>query len=217
MRYFMPVLALASVLPVAALAQTNVTEFKLHVNEKFRPCLSVDGQTPPEANVKVTRGDLNDTLQIIVSGLKPNLAFDLFTVQRSSLDADGSPDPNFAGSFGLAWYQSDLQADEDGVAKIVGKQLLRSIFLDQIFGFDADKLPDGTTRLPPTNTFHVGFWFNNPADAAPCGFDVTKPTPFNGEHKAGPLAMISLPDKTTGLGPLCTAPSNDPTTGNCNP
>lgn len=216
MRYFMPVLALASVLPVAALAQTNVTEFKLHVNKAFQKCLSVDDQTPPEANVKVTRRDLNDTLQIIVRGLKPNLAFDLFTVQRSSLDADGSPDPNFPGSFGLAWYQSDLQADEDGVAKIVAKQPLRSIFLDQIFGFDADKLPDGTTRLPPTNTFHVGFWFNDPKDAEPCGFK-GPPTPFNGEHKAGPLAMISVPDKTTGLGPLCTAPSNDPTTGNCNP
>jgi hypothetical protein len=34
------------------------------------------------------------------------------------------------------------------------------------------------------NTFHMGFWFNDPNDAAPCGFDVTKPTPFNGEHRA---------------------------------
>jgi hypothetical protein len=179
--------------------------------------VSIEGwRNPPFANVKVIRGNLNDTLQIFVSGLKPNLAFDLFTVQRSNLDADGAPDPAFGGSFGLAWYQSDLQADENGEALII-KHPLRSIFLDQIFGFDADKLPDGTTKLSPTNTFHVGFWFNSPQDAAPCGFDVTKPTPFNGEHKAGPLAMISLPDKTTGLGPLCTAPSNDPATGNCNP
>ena len=219
MRYFMPVLAFASVLPVAALAWTPVpvAEFQLQVNEKFNQCLSIDGATPPFANVKVIRGNLNNSFEIFVSGLKPNLSFDLFTVERSNLDADGAPDPKFAGSFGLAWYQSDLQADEYGVARIIAPLALRSIFLDQIFGFDADKLPDGTTRLPPTNTFHVGFWFNNPADAAPCGFDVTKPTPFNGEHKAGPLAMISLPDKTTGLGPLCTSPSSDPTTGNCNP
>ena len=45
------------------------------------------------------------------------------------------------------------------------------------------------------NTFHVGFWFNDPADAAACNFDVTKPTPFNGEHRAGPLAMISRPTR----------------------
>src|SRR5580704_3849243 len=118
MRYFMSVLALASVLPVAALGQTDVAEFQLHVNEPFNQCLSKDGATPPFANVKVIRGNLNDTLQIFVSGLKPNLAFDLFTVQRSNLDADGAPDPAFTGSFGLAWYQSDLQADEHGEALI---------------------------------------------------------------------------------------------------
>jgi hypothetical protein len=63
--------------------------------------------------------------------------------------------------------------------------------------------------LPPTNTFHLGFWFNNPDDAAPCGFDVTKPTPFNGEHHAGPLAMISLPVAPNNLGPLCSRPTGD--------
>jgi hypothetical protein len=93
--------------------------------------------------------------------------------------------------------------------------------LDQIFGFDADKLADGSTRVPPTNTFHVGFWFNNPDDAVPCGFDASKPTPFNGEHKAGPLAMISLPDPKTNLGPLCTDPTgSDPSDTSklpCNP
>lgn len=53
---------------------------------------------------------------------------------------------------------------------------IKTILLDQIFGFD----PAG------------------------CGFDVTKPTPFNGEQNAGPNAMISLPNPRTNLGPLCT-------------
>jgi hypothetical protein len=68
----------------------------------------------------------------------------------------------------------------------------------------------------PTNTFHVGFWFNDPNDANKngCTFDVTHPTPFNGEHKAGPGAMISVPDAQTNLGPLCTQPNNN---GTCNP
>ena len=188
------------------------TSFNLKPNAAFLGCLSADGTTPPVARVVVRRGTLNDTLEIHVSGLKPNLQFDLFTVQRSPFLADGSKDPNFPGTFGLAWYQSDLDSNEDGNADI--RLPLRSIFLDQIFGFDGDKKSDGSVVLPPVNTYNVGFWFNNPSDAASCGFDVTKPTPFNGSHNAGPLAMISVPVETTNLGPLCIAPEEGTP---CNP
>jgi hypothetical protein len=61
--------------------------------------------------------------------------------------------------------------------------------------------------LKPTNTFHLGFWFNDPKNAKDCGVNVDKPTPFNGEHKAGPLAMISAPVDPAGLGPLRTSPT----------
>ncbi len=197
--------------------------FKLVPNPAFLTCLS-GGGTAPVAKVVVKRGDLNDTALIVVRGLKPDLDFDLFTVQRSNLDSSGKPVSGFKG-FGLAWYQSDLHSDSDGNAKVV----IKTILLDQIFGFDADAVSSGGTVLKPTNTFHMGFWFNNPQDAAPCGFDVTKPTPFNGEHKAGPLAMISLPVEPANLGPLCTSPTgdtsaedsgvdpNDPTKFACNP
>ena len=40
--------------------------------------------------------------------------------------------------------------------------------------------------LAPTPTFHVGFWFNDPENAAPCRFTSPAPTPFNGDHNAGP-------------------------------
>jgi hypothetical protein len=33
-------------------------------------------------------------------------------------------------------------------------------------------------------------------------------TPFNGEHNAGPLVMISVPDAQTDLGPLCVNPTS---------
>jgi hypothetical protein len=187
------------------------TTFSLVPNAAFISCLAPDGSTPPVATVVVKRGNLNDTLFVHVTGLKPNLQFDLFTVQRSPFLADGSKDPDFPGTFGLAWYQSDLDADENGNADI--KMPLRSIFLDQIFGFDGDKNPDGSVILPPVNTYHVGFWFNNPNDAEPCGFN-GPPTPFNGEHQAGPLAMISLPVAATNLGPLCIAPEEGTP---CNP
>jgi hypothetical protein len=196
-------------------------EFDLHVNPSVAQCVGPN----PTAHVEVKRGHLNDTLTISLSGINPNLDFDMFTVQRSNLDANGQPDTtNFKGSFGLAWYQTDLHSNEQGE----GRARIQTILLDQIFGFDADPIPGASPAAPrvaPTNTFQVGFWFNNPEDAVPCGFDASKPTPFNGEHKAGPLAMISLPVPPANLGPLCTSPTGfteddvaqDPSKFLCNP
>jgi hypothetical protein len=217
-----------------AVAQDKPAEvkFKLVPNPPFLACLSGSSEAP-NARVSVKRGDLNDTALILVQGLKPNLNFDLFTVQRSPLDSGGAPVSGFKG-FGLAWYQSDLHSDDYGNAKVV----IKTILLDQIFGFDADPVATqmasntstaSTTVLKPTNTFHMGFWFNNPDDAVPCGFDASKPTPFNGEHHAGPLAMISLPVEPANLGPLCSSPTgatgpddsgtdpNNPAVFACNP
>jgi hypothetical protein len=184
-------------------AQVRTTQFPLYANPAFVHCLSNPASSDaPIAVARLIRGELNDTLQLNVHNLKPNLAFDLFTVQNSQLLFNGQVNPNFK-NFGMAWYQTDVKADENGDAEVQ----IHTILLDQIFGFDP------VVNLPPTNTFHVGFWFNNPADAAACGFDVTKPTPFNGEHRAGPLAMISVPDAHTNLGPLCTQPNGH----SCNP
>jgi hypothetical protein len=177
-------------------AAINSIQFDLAPNGTFLSCFRQSANVTPSAHVTVTRGALNDTLEIVLNGFKPNTGFDLFTVQNSPKRADGSADPAFV-NFGLAWYQSDIEVDGTGHADVT----IRTILLDQIFGFDP------AVNLAPTNTFHVGFWFDNPADAAPCGFDVTKPTPFNGDHNAGPLAMISLPNAATNLGPLSTTPA----------
>jgi hypothetical protein len=177
----------------AALAQVQDVIFDLAPNPKFVSCLGVPGGPAPTAQVLVMRGELNDILVLHAQHLKPNLGFDLFTIQNTSLLPNGEPDPNFK-NFGLAWYQTDVQANSEGNAETI----IKTILLDQIFGFDP------ATALAPTHTFHVGFWFNNPEDAAACGFDPTKPTPFNGEQHAGPNAMISVPSATTKLGPLCT-------------
>jgi hypothetical protein len=204
-------LAVVAVSVVAASGSSGNTEaeFALTANPKFVNCLAKypnDPSRPPTARVEVEKGDLNDRLTLHLRNIKPNLAFDLFTVQRSTLDAQGKP-ISPAPSFGLAWYQSDVQADDDGDARVK----IQTILADQIFGVNLDESPPN-----PINTFHVGFWFNDPNDAAACGFDVTKPTPFNGEHTAGPLAMISLPDAQTGLGPLCLNPDASQASG-CNP
>ncbi len=177
------------------------TAFHLVPNQQFVSCMAASPQVTPTVTVLVRRGDLNDHMTVIMKNFKPGLKFDLFTVQRSSLLANGTSDPNFR-NFGLAWYQTDLEP---------GAVSIKTILLDQIFGFDPD------VNLSPTNTLHVGFWFNNPADAAPCGFNVNQPTPFNGEHKAGPLAFISLPNAQTKLGPLCTNPNYSTTPPTCKP
>jgi hypothetical protein len=199
-----------ALIPISLAGQApHVTHFNLVPNPKFVNCLAQfpgDAAHPPTAKVTVIRRKLNDLLVIGLRNIKPGLAFDLFTVQNSSLLADGTPDPN-AKNFGLAWYQSDLEVGSGGS----GAATIRTILLDQIFGFDP------AVALPPTNTFHLGFWFNDPNDAAACGFDPNNPTPFNGEHKAGPLAMISLPDSNTGFGPLCTNPDASVTPATCNP
>lgn len=187
----------------------EVARFQLTPVAKIIPCLAQypdDPKRPPTAEVSVEHRELNDVLKLKIRNIRPGLAFDLFTVERSPLQADGKPDPNFKG-FGLAWYQSDLEANHGGNGQVT----VQTILLNQIFGFDPD------VNLQPTNTFHVGFWFNNPNDAAACGFDPSKPTPFNGEHRAGPLAMVSTPNAKTNLGPLCINPNTSTNPATCNP
>jgi len=117
------------------------------------------------------------------------------------------------GTFELNVRSGELvSVGKIGKATDDGHVQIKTILLDEIFGFDPD------VRLAPTNAFHVGFWFDNPQDAAAlstCHFDPTKPTPFNGEHKAGPFAMLSVPDAKSGLGPLCTDPNNSTVPATC--
>lgn len=203
-------LALAGMLATAltGVAQrASQIQFNLHPDPTMTACITDGSGRQPFASVTVTRGNLLDTMNVSLHNVKPGLAFDVFTVERSKLLSNGQVDPGFSGKFGLAWYQSDLETNGQGG----GATQVKSILLDQIFGFDAD------TSLGPINTFHVGAWFNNPNDAAPCGFDPTKPTPFNGEHNAGPVALISVPNASTNLGPLCTDPNLSTNPVSCNP
>ena len=183
--------------------------FTLTPNPKFAQCLANDPLgPPPTAKVTVSRGTANDVMVVELRNFKPGSAFDLFTVERSNLKSDNTINPDFK-NFGLAWYQSDIHVGSDGRAEAV----VKSILLDGIFGFDADPLPGSATGaplVPPTHTFHVGIWFDGPQDAAACGFDPAKPTPFNSEHSAGPNAMISVPDPATGLGPLSSKNASTP-------
>ena len=203
---FAAISLVAAVIPTYAQHKQSVVNeitFDLTAQPKFISCLGAPGGPTPTASVTVKRGSLRDTLTLTAKNLKPNLGFDLFTIQNTNLLSNGDVNPDFV-NFGLAWYQTDVEANDKGEATVT----INTILLDQIFGFDP------AVALAPTHAFHVGFWFTKPADAEACGFDVSTPTPFNGEQNAGPNAMISLPNATTNLGPLCTSPNTktDPAT-----
>jgi hypothetical protein len=55
--------------------------------------------------------------------LKPNLAFDLFTIQLTNLLSGGQVNPNLK-NFGLAWYQTDVRADSSGQAEVAAARRL---------------------------------------------------------------------------------------------
>ena len=103
--------------------------------------------------------------------------------------------------FGLSWYQGDMRSDADGdaVQHFRGRFSIETfiiapgvapapqVFTDPPF---PDALqnpatlgPDGKTP-GPVQTYHLGLWFNSPADAGNAGCPNTV-TPFSGEHNAG--------------------------------
>jgi len=185
-------------------ASVSEETFQLTASTTSLPCMRINAQTTPSVLAQVSRGGTNDTLKLSLSGFKPDLRFDLFTVEKSSLNSNGTPLSGFK-NFGMAWYQADIKIDSQGAASAT----LKTILFDRIFGFDA------AAGVAPTNTFHLGLWFDNPAKATACGF--TGSTPFNGAHNAGPLAFITVPNATTHLGPLCTDPQSSGSTFVCIP
>lgn len=169
------------------------------------PCLLSDDGKTPTVKVTVRRGLFSDHLRLVMDHVKPGLRFTLFSIQHSSELADGTADPAFAG-FGLSWFQSEVHATRHPSITEID-----TVLLDQTFGIDTD----AAVNLAPTQPLHLGLWFDDPAKATACGFTGT--TPFNGAHQAGPLAFVSKPDTTTGLGPLCTKPDTSTTPATCKP
>ena len=103
--------------------------------------------------------------------------------------------------FGLSWYQGDVETNGSGEAF----QLFRGRFSVETFiiapgvapapqVFNNPPFPDASQnpetfgpdgKTPgPVQTYHLGLWFNSPADAQKAGCANTV-TPFNGEHNAG--------------------------------
>jgi hypothetical protein len=139
-----------------------------------------------KAQVRIRSQGPVEVMDVSVHGLPPKTNFDVFVIQV----------PN--APFGMAWYQGDLETNEHGR----GHQTFVGRFNEETFivaqGSAAapvvhhNAIPDAQTNPPtgPVHTFHIGVWFNSPADAvkAGCPGDMT---PFNGEHNAGIQALSS--------------------------
>jgi len=130
-----------------------------------------------KATVKITPGGITETMNVSVSGLPANTDFDFFVIQVP------------AAPFGLSWYQGDIETDAwgNGTAKFVGRFSQETFIVAPGVASAPLTEPGDASSNPatgPIQTYHLGLWFNSPADAVAAGCPGTV-TPFNGEHDAG--------------------------------
>jgi hypothetical protein len=166
--------------------------FKMVVSKAASTCLP-----NAQAKVQIVSDGTAEDMFLVASGLPPNTGFDFFVIQV----------PN--APFGLSWYQGDVQSDADGDAF----QHFRGRFSIETFivapgvassplVFNDPPFPDAA-KNPATNpvqTYHLGMWFNSPADAQAAGCPNTV-TPFNGEHNAG-IQVLNTSTYRDDHGPL---------------
>ena len=172
--------ASACLMTLAAPAQADEDDVKFQMIRT--PALAAVPGCVANARAKVTiepRGPVEE-MRVRVEGLPPNTDFDFFVIQV----------PN--APFGMAWYQGDIETNARGVGhgSFVGR------FNEETFivapgsvaapSVHNNAFPDATLnpKTGPIHTYHLGLWFNSPADAAKAGCPGNV-TPFNGEHNAG--------------------------------
>jgi len=127
-----------------------------------------------------------ESLSVDANGLPPNTDFDFFVIQI----------PN--APFGMAWYQGDIETNENGEAhqQFLGRFNIETFIVAQPPGGQQAPVvhdhpfPDAALNpaTEPVHMYHLGLWFNSPTDAAAAGCPGTV-TRFNGEHNAGVQAL----------------------------
>ncbi len=145
-------------------------------------------------HVKVTSLGPVEEMDVEVRGLPPNTDFDFFVIQIPH------------GPFGLSWYQSDIQTDDDGdgEVRVVGRFNIET-FIVAPGSVDAPQTHPGIDALKnpatnPVHTYHLGLWFNSPNDAKAAGCPGAT-TPFNGDHTAG-VQVLNTSNFPDDQGPL---------------
>jgi hypothetical protein len=134
-----------------------------------------------EGRVTLNALGIFESMHIEVSGLPPKTDFDVFLIQVPT------------APFGMAWYQGDIETDGNGngVADFAGRFSIETFVVAPGTApaprvFTETPFPDAKQNpaTGPIHTYHIGIWFNSPADAANAGCPGTV-TPFNGTHNAG--------------------------------
>ncbi len=135
--------------------------------------------------VTITPGKQNDTMKVSIHGMPKNAGFDLFVIQQP------------LAPFGVSWYQTDVNANDEGD----GSATVKGVFDVETFSVS----PGGTTTFSPTHQYHLGLWFNNPQTPFNLGCEpgATAPivTPFNGVQHAG-VQVLNTSEFPVAAGPL---------------
>ena len=151
------------------------------------------------ADVRVVSLGPVEELTVDAEGLPPNTEFDFFVIQV----------PN--GPFGLAWYQGDVESNDEGEAhqRFVGRFNIETFIVAQPPAGQPAPVVHNTPPFPdasanpatePIHTYHLGLWFNSPQDAQAAGCPATA-TRFNGDHTAG-IQVLSTRNFPVLEGPL---------------
>jgi len=168
----------AALFALAITAATFAAPASAAANRIFKMVQSsITCQTGATGRVTVAPHGPAENMHVEIAGLPANTSFDFFILQ-----APKAP-------FGISWYQGDIKTDANGlgVGDFVGR-----------FNVETFNVAPGATAAPsvhagdagtnpataPIHMYHLGVWFNSPADAVKAGCPGTV-TPFNGEHNAG--------------------------------
>jgi hypothetical protein len=176
----------------ALAAKTDRGAFSMVVSPGAATCL-------PKAHGEVKIRSLGpvEAMLVRVDGLPANTEFDLFVIQT----------PNTP--FGVSWYQGDIETNDHGR----GDQQFIGRFNIETFAVSPGAatppqvhtdapFPDATAGVTfrPIHTYHLGLWFNSPADAVKAGCPGAT-TPFNGDHTAG-IQVLNTANFPPDQGPL---------------
>ena len=195
-------IGIAALACTSAIAQEPAGSAKRVTFDLVRsPGLASFPSVAPKARGTVTVHSIGavEIMKVKVEGLPPNTDFDLFVIQV--------PNP----PFGLSWYQGDIETDANGrgSGEFIGRFSIETfIVAPGIAPAPADpfnepgSIPDATQNpaTNPVQTYHIGLWFNSPADVVKAG-GPNIITPFNGEHDAG-VQVLNTSEFPTTSGPL---------------
>jgi hypothetical protein len=189
---FATLMSLTPMTPSSAASGSNIVQFDMVVSGGAAMCLP-----KATAHVTIVPSGPVEIMNVRVSGLPPKTDFDFFVIQVPK------------APFGMSWYQGDIETDSrgNGHGTFIGRFSIETFVVAPGVAkaptiFNDPPFPDASTNpmTNPIQMYHLGIWFNDPADAGKAGCATTQ-TPFNGEHNAGiqVLNTSNFPDLS---GPL---------------